>query len=96
VVLSPGQSTLGPASAAGVAGEARDRARRPVRVCRDTHPRYVLGTAVLQVGYHSGGALTVAALATLLANALPIVAAATVLGEPSRPDHWAAFAHSGP
>ena len=36
VVLSPGQSTLGPASAAGVAGEARDRARRPVRVCRGT------------------------------------------------------------
>jgi hypothetical protein len=43
---------------------------------------HVLGTAVLQVGYQSGGALTVAGLATLLANALPIVAAATVLGEP--------------
>jgi hypothetical protein len=41
-----------------------------------------LGTAVLQVGYQSGGALTVAGLATLLANALPIVAAATALGEP--------------
>jgi hypothetical protein len=40
---------------------------------------YVLGTAVLQVGDQSGGALTVAGLATLLANALPIVAAATVL-----------------
>lgn len=39
---------------------------------------YVLGTAVLQVGYQSGGALTVAGLASLL-NALPIVAAATVL-----------------
>ena len=42
----------------------------------------VLGTAVLQVGYQRGGALTVAGLATLLANALPIVAAVTVLGEP--------------
>ena len=39
-----------------------------------------LGTAVLQVGYQSGGALTVAGLATLLANASP-VAAATALGE---------------
>jgi hypothetical protein len=43
---------------------------------------YVLGTAVLQVGYQSGGALTVAGLATLLADASPIAAAATVLGEP--------------
>jgi hypothetical protein len=41
---------------------------------------YVLGIAVLQVGYQSGGALTAAGLATLPANALPIVAAATVLG----------------
>ena len=55
---------------------------------------YVLGTAVLQVGYQSGGALTVAGLATLLANASP-VAAATALGEPVPSDHWAAFAHSG-
>ena len=83
VVLSPGQSALGPASAAGVAGEARDRVGR-------AGPRFVgaliladvLGTAVLHGGYQSGGALTVAGLATLLANALPIVAAATALGEP--------------
>ena len=38
-----------------------------------------LGPPCSKVGYQSGGALTVAGLATLLANALPIVAVATVL-----------------
>ena len=33
---------------------------------------YTLGTALLQVGYQAGGALTVAGIATLLTNALPI------------------------
>src|SRR5438874_591447 len=35
---------------------------------------YALGTAFLQLGYQKGGALTVAGLATLLTNALPIAA----------------------
>jgi hypothetical protein len=43
---------------------------------------YVLGTALLQLGYRHGGALTVAGLATLLMNALPIAAGTRVLGEP--------------
>jgi hypothetical protein len=43
---------------------------------------YTLGTALLQVGYQSGAALTVAGLATLLTNALPIAAGPIVLGEP--------------
>jgi hypothetical protein len=43
---------------------------------------YLLGTALLQLGYQSGGALTVAGLATLLTNALPIAAGTIVLGEP--------------
>ena len=43
---------------------------------------YTLGTALLQVGYQAGGALTVAGLATLLTNALPIVAGTVVLDEP--------------
>jgi hypothetical protein len=43
---------------------------------------YALGTAFLQLGYQKGGALTVAGLATLLTNALPIAAGAVVLGEP--------------
>jgi len=43
---------------------------------------YTLGTALLQVGYQAGGALTVAGIATLLTNALPIAAGAVVLDEP--------------
>ena len=43
---------------------------------------YTLGTAFLQLGYQRGGALTVAGLATLLTNALPIAAGSVVLEEP--------------
>ena|SRR5947209_3359329 len=43
---------------------------------------YTAGTALLQIGYQSGGALTVAGLATLLTNALPIAAGTVVLDEP--------------
>lgn len=43
---------------------------------------YSLGTAFLQLGYQKGGALTVAGLATLLTNAVPIAAGTVVLGEP--------------
>jgi hypothetical protein len=42
---------------------------------------YTLGTAFLQLGYQRGGALTVAGLATLLTNALPIAAGTVVLEE---------------
>ncbi len=43
---------------------------------------YTLGTSLLQVGYQHGGALTVAGLATLLTNALPILAGTILLEEP--------------
>ena len=43
---------------------------------------YTLGTALLQLGYQRGGALTVAGPATLLTNALPIAAGTIALGEP--------------
>jgi hypothetical protein len=43
---------------------------------------YTLGTSLLQIGYQRGGALTVAGLASLLTNALPIAAGTIVLGEP--------------
>jgi hypothetical protein len=43
---------------------------------------YSLGTGFLQLGYQKGGALTVAGLATLLTNAVPIAAGTVVLGEP--------------
>jgi hypothetical protein len=42
---------------------------------------YTLGTSLLQMGYQRGGALTVAGLATLLTNALPIAAGTIILGE---------------
>jgi len=43
---------------------------------------YTLGTALLQIGYQAGAALTVAGLATLLTNALPIAAGTVILEEP--------------
>jgi hypothetical protein len=43
---------------------------------------YVLGTSLLQLGYQRSSALTVAGLATLATNALPILAGTIVLGEP--------------
>jgi hypothetical protein len=43
---------------------------------------YVLGTSLLQLGYQRGAALTVAGLATLFTNALPIAAGTIVLHEP--------------
>lgn len=43
---------------------------------------YLIGTTLLQIGYQSGAALTVAGLATLLTNVLPIAAGTVVLEEP--------------
>jgi drug/metabolite transporter (DMT)-like permease len=43
---------------------------------------YVLGSSLMQVGYQAGSALTVAGLATLLTNVMPILAATLVLEEP--------------
>jgi hypothetical protein len=43
---------------------------------------YTLGTTLLQLGYQAGAALTVAGLATLLTNVLPILAGTIGLEEP--------------
>jgi len=43
---------------------------------------YTLGTSLLQLGYQRGEALTVAGLATLLTNAVPIAAGTLLLNEP--------------
>jgi hypothetical protein len=43
---------------------------------------YTVGTSLLQLGYQRGGALTVAGLATLMTNAVPIAAGTIVLNEP--------------
>jgi hypothetical protein len=48
---------------------------------------YAFGTLVLQSGFQHGSALTTAGIATLLTNALPIVAGMTIFGEPL-PDGW--------
>jgi GNAT superfamily N-acetyltransferase len=42
---------------------------------------YGIGTILLQIAYQHARALTAAGIATLLTNALPIVAATTILGE---------------
>jgi hypothetical protein len=52
---------------------------------------YTLGTSLLQLGYQRGGALTVAGLATLLTNALPIAAGTIVLREPVPPGAFGAL-----
>ncbi len=43
---------------------------------------YTLGSSLLQLGYQRGGTLTVAGLATLCTNALPIIAGTVLLAEP--------------
>jgi hypothetical protein len=43
---------------------------------------YLLGTSLLQIGYQRGAALTVAGIATLLTNAIPIAAGTVLLREP--------------
>jgi MFS family permease len=51
---------------------------------------YTAGTLLLQFGYQAGSALTVAGLATLLTNALPIAAGTVVLEEPIPPGAFGA------
>lgn len=43
---------------------------------------YVLGTSLLQIGYQRGAALTIAGIATLLTNVLPIAAGTVLFSEP--------------
>jgi hypothetical protein len=51
---------------------------------------YTAGTLLLQFGYQTGSALTVAGLATLLTNALPIAAGTVVLDEAVPPGAYGA------
>jgi drug/metabolite transporter (DMT)-like permease len=96
VVIWPGRKLLGVAVAYGIAGgllfSIGDVA---TKVTTEGGERlgfviplilgYTGGTALLQIGYQAGGALTVAGIATLLTNALPIVAGTFVLDEPVPP-----------
>jgi hypothetical protein len=90
-VIGPGRSLLGAGAAFGAAtgvafaaGDvatkatvAGDVALAPVLVAC-----YGAGTMLLQMGFQRGGALVTAGLATLLTNAIPIVAGMTIFHEP--------------
>jgi hypothetical protein len=52
---------------------------------------YTLGTSLLQLGYQRGGALTVAGMATLVTNAVPIAAGTIVLHEGIPAGFWGAL-----
>jgi hypothetical protein len=93
LVLMVGSGLLGVAAANGVAGglffsigdiSTKIATQGGVRIAFliTLILGYTLGTALLQIGYQAGGALTVAGLATLLTNALPIAAGTIVLDEP--------------
>ena len=43
---------------------------------------YLLGSSLLQIGYQRGAALSTAGIATLITNALPIIAGSVLLAEP--------------
>jgi hypothetical protein len=49
---------------------------------------YLVGTSLIQIGYQHGNALTVAGLATLLTNAVPIIFGTVVLREPVPQGIW--------
>jgi hypothetical protein len=93
VLLVLGREILGAAAAAGIAGglffslgdvstKVATQGGSRVAFALALIVGYTAGTALLQFGYQAGGALTVAGLATLLTNALPIAAGTIVLDEP--------------
>ena len=81
--------------AAGLLFAAGDIATKAAVEAADSHlafiaaliAAYAFGTLVLQAGFQRGSALTTAGIATLLTNALPIVAGMTIFGEPL-PKGW--------
>jgi drug/metabolite transporter (DMT)-like permease len=81
--------------AAGLLFAAGDIATKGAVEAADSHlafiaaliAAYAFGTLVLQSGFQRGSALTIAGIATLLTNALPIVAGMTIFGEPL-PKGW--------
>ena len=92
LVLIAGRAFLGPAAASGIAGgllfscgdiSTKVATQGGVRVAFAAAAvlGYVLGTSLLQIGYQRGAALTIAGIATLLTNALPIAAGPVLLHE---------------
>jgi hypothetical protein len=91
-VLSFGRGRLGSAVAYGIAGgllfsigdvSTKLVTQGGVRIAFviTVIAGYALGTSLLQIGYQAGGAVTVAGLATLMTNALPIIAGTVILDE---------------
>jgi drug/metabolite transporter (DMT)-like permease len=92
LVLTAGRAFLGAAAASGIAGGLLFSAGDiSTKVATQGGARtafalaaivgYVLGTSLLQIGYQRGAALTIAGIATLLTNALPIAAGPVLLDE---------------
>jgi drug/metabolite transporter (DMT)-like permease len=92
LVLTVGRAFVGAATAAGIAGGLLFSCGDiSTKLATQGGPRvafavgavvgYVLGTSLLQVGYQRGAALTIAGIATLLTNALPIAAGPVLLNE---------------
>jgi drug/metabolite transporter (DMT)-like permease len=98
LVLTVGRAFLGAAAANGIAGgllfscgdiSTKVATQGGVRAGFAVAAifGYVLGTSLLQIGYQRGAALTIAGIATLLTNALPIAAGPVLLDE-TLPEGW--------
>ena len=92
IVFTVGRTLLGAAAADGIAGGLLFSVGDiSIKVATQGGARagfalaaifgYLLGTSLLQIGYQRGAALTIAGLATLLTNALPIAAGNLLLHE---------------
>jgi hypothetical protein len=92
IVFTAGRAFLGAAAADGIAGGLLFSVGDiSIKVATQGDARaafalpaifgYLLGTSLLQIGYQRGAALTIAGLATLLTNALPIAAGNLILHE---------------
>jgi hypothetical protein len=92
VVLTIGRKFVGAAASSGIAGgllfscgdistKVATQGGARVAFAAAAIAGYVLGTSLLQIGYQRGGALTIAGIATLLTNALPIAAGPVLLNE---------------
>jgi drug/metabolite transporter (DMT)-like permease len=92
LVLTVGRAFFGAAAASGIAGgllfscgdiatKVATQGGGRVAFALAAIFGYVLGTSLLQIGYQRGAALTIAGIATLLTNALPIAAGPVLLNE---------------
>jgi hypothetical protein len=92
LVLAGGPRLLGSSAACGIAGgllfavgdistKVATEGGTRVVFAATLVAGYALGTSLLQIGYQRGAALSVAGIATLLTNALPIAAGTVLLHE---------------